>query len=77
VNEYAKLIKRVKAVNRIAALRLAREIPLLAKRGVLASELHFGNGMGKGWSIASSFTWFLTRQGRDYWKGVSDEMGER
>lgn len=61
MNGYGRLIQRVKKVNRQAALIMARELPLLNRRGLLQ------NGLGNHSTLLESFVWEETKQGHKYW----------
>jgi len=76
MNAYGRLIQRVKKVDRIAALRLARELPLMAARGQLKRG-HYGNGLTSSEegriedTIIDTFVWDLTPEGHDYWYDIN------
>jgi len=77
MNAYGRLIQRVKKVDRIAALRLARVLPLLAVQGKL-KDGHSSNGFCPlGYSdLRGAFMWRLTSQGRTYWRNIHEKLEE-
>ena len=79
MNPYQSLINRVKRCDRIAALRLAKEIPLLATRSsrlslVVPEKEENGKWFPSQMDVTSAFLWERTRQGHRYWHDVADKL---
>ncbi len=66
MSQYAELIKKVKQVDRIAALRLARVVPLEGTRGKLSL-----------WDVDNldwCFSWSGSMYGYEYWQNVHNNL---
>lgn len=71
-NEYGKLIQRVRKVNRKAAIFMARQLPLLKRKGI---NIYL---VSPEWStkLGGAFQWNKTPQGFEYWELVAKQLGE-
>jgi hypothetical protein len=64
---YRELVQKVKKVNRQAALVLAKQIPLQAKRNKKLALQDVER-------LLSAFVWRETKQGGGYWLALQEEV---
>jgi len=68
MDDYAKLIQDIKKVDRIAALKLAKEVPLLLQRKVIKE---FSSYRPKNsWGRLDGIDWKTTREDFAYWNNL-------
>ena len=71
MHPYTQVINKVKQVNRQAALILAKQMPLLIKRGTVFSYIKLNITIPE---LSACFQFISTKQGSDYWWEICDKI---